>query len=353
MARLPVRACALAAAVGLAACADVSAPPAVTDDGLGVPLGYEGGTLDLTWIPGTRRVAFRAPGSGTTPCAVRTLHVDSGALAALDTDCVTLTAFAAGPLRGLAASAAGSVVAWQVGIAGSDPAGGAVRVAPAGPPAIEVRRASRLWPSVAVSPDGRWVAFAWSLLDSLVVRDLVTGAEAGIDFALPIAFSPDGRSLAYLIGPGSVRRRLVGSAAESVVQLGLNPGDGLGPMVWDSSGLWAVLDRLGGGIRLRNTTTGAEVVATPFDFGKQIRFPTWSADGRRLAFWEQYCEPADPGTPCTVEQATLIVFERDTGRRLVAARGRAVGGPIALSPGGSEVVYAFGGALYRDSVPDE
>jgi hypothetical protein len=340
----------LAAAGALGACAETTAPPADPDVVLGEPLGVLGTTLDLTWIPGTRLVAFRAAATDSTTCAVRTLDVDSGRVATLDADCASLNFSSAGPLRGLAASYDGSLVAWQIGVTGSGPLGAAVRAAAGGAPAAEYHRASRLWPAVAVSRDGHSVAFAWSLNDTLVVHDVVTGADARVAAARPIAFSPTGLELAYLVGLGSVRRRTIGDSTERAVSLALIPGDALGPMYWDVTGLWAMVDRLDRGVRLRNTDTGAEVLAVPFDFGRLLRFPAWSPDGRRFAFWSEYCEQAPLFAPCTVESTSLIVVDRDTGARTVAARATEPGGPIALSPDGTEVVYAVGGRYYRAAV---
>lgn len=334
----------------VAACGD---PPVAPVDGemLGVPLGYRGGAVDLAWVPGTRLVAFRAPATDSTACGVRTLDVDSGRVRSLDDDCAALTSFASTALRGLAVATGGATIAWQVGLSGIGPAGGAVRAAAPGTAAGEVRRGSRQWPAVALSPDGRSLAYAWSLADTLVVRDLATGSEVAMGFGRPIAFSPDGLQLAYLVSPGGVRRRVLGDTVEFVVSVALQPGDELGPVSWSAGGLWAVVDRLNAGVRLRNADTGLEVLASSFEPGWRVRFPVWSADGRRMAFWEEYCPTTSVGTPCITELATLMVLERDTGRRVAIARGPAAGGPVALSPDGTEVVYGFGGALYRGPVP--
>ena len=166
-----------------------------------------------------------------------------------------------------------------------------------------------------------------------------------------MAFSPDGSALAYQIGPGAVRRRDFSSVIEEVVSLSLNPGDALGAMFWDSTALWAVVDRLNGGVRARNTETGAEVVIAPFEFGKRVRLVTWAPGGRRLALWEEFCVAAPSGTPCQVETATLFLVDRDTGARTEVARGAAPGGPVAIAPDGTGIVYGFGGELYRASLP--
>ncbi|HWO90130.1 MAG TPA: hypothetical protein VNL98_13375 [Gemmatimonadales bacterium] len=322
------------------------------EPGLGIRLRAAPSVLDLTWVPGTQVLVFRTAVTASTSCSLRAFDLRDHSEITLDTSCTRTPFFAGGVLRGIAVSGDGGVLAYQLGVAAPEPFGSVARViSPWGGEPREVARASLLWAALAISADGRRLAYSRTFGDTVTVLDLQTADTITFQGGKPLAFSPDGSELLFQVGPPSVWRRVLATGAEQRLQLGLSVTDIPGPMVWDSRGLWLYVDRFDGGAVVRNLTAGTSVVVAEYEPLKRVREVTWLRDQRRVGFWEERCSSSGSAGSCEVTETRLIVADRDSGERTVVASTVGVGGPMAFAPDSRSVVYQLDGALYMSRVP--
>lgn len=322
------------------------------EPGLGTRLVVAPTVLDLTWVPGTQSLVFRTAVTTSVGCALRAFDLRDRTVSVLDSGCTRTPFFSGAVLRGVVVTPGGGVLAYQLGVATPEPFGSVARIiAPWGSEPREVARASLLWAALALSRDGRKLAFARTLDDTVTVLDLVTGDSVVFQGGKPLAFSPDGSELMFQVGQPSVWRRVLATGVEQRVPLELSITDLPGPMAWDSRGIWLFVDRFDGGAAVRNITLGTSAVIATFEPLKRVREVTWLADERRVGFWEERCSPSSPAGSCVVSEARLVVADRVTGERSVVAAAVGTGGPMAFSPDSRSVVYQFDGALYLSPVP--
>ncbi|MFG2138118.1 amidohydrolase family protein [Streptomyces sp. NPDC048650] len=143
----------------------------------------------------------------------------------------------------------------------------------------------------ALSPDGRTVAFA--ALNSLWTAS--TSGDAGprrivraaaTRYVLAPSWSRDGRSLVYADdrdGLFAVRRREIASGEETVLATGGRVQPALSP----DGGRLAALD-MSGNLVVRTLADGTEkVLAAPMGGGGLPGRPSWSPDGRHLAYCDR------------------------------------------------------------------
>ncbi|MEW1747778.1 amidohydrolase family protein [Streptomyces angustmyceticus] len=143
----------------------------------------------------------------------------------------------------------------------------------------------------ALSPDGRKVAFA--ALNSLWIAPTSGGGAArrivradATGYVLAPSWSRDGRALLYADdrdGLFAVRRRELASGEETVLAAGGRVQPALSP----DGGRLAALD-MSGNLVLRTLSDGTEkVLAAPMGAGGLPGRPSWSPDGRHLAFCDR------------------------------------------------------------------
>ncbi|MFH8568383.1 amidohydrolase family protein [Streptomyces sp. NPDC017993] len=143
----------------------------------------------------------------------------------------------------------------------------------------------------ALSPDGRTVAFA--ALNSLWVQSTSGGGAPrrivradATRYVLAPSWSRDGRSLLFADdrdGLFAVRRRDLASGEETVLATGGRVQPALSP----DGGRLAALD-MSGNLVVRNLAEGTEkVLATPLGGGGLPGRPSWSPDGRHLAYCDR------------------------------------------------------------------
>ncbi|GES29090.1 amidohydrolase family protein [Streptomyces angustmyceticus] len=143
----------------------------------------------------------------------------------------------------------------------------------------------------ALSPDGRTVVFA--ALNSLWIAPTSGGGAArrivradATRYVLAPSWSRDGRALLYADdrdGLFAVRRRDLASGAETVLATGGRVQPALSP----DGGRLAALD-MAGNLVVRTLSDGTEkVLAAPMGAGGLPGRPSWSPDGRRLAYCDR------------------------------------------------------------------
>ncbi|ARF58636.1 amidohydrolase family protein [Streptomyces gilvosporeus] len=143
----------------------------------------------------------------------------------------------------------------------------------------------------ALSPDGRTVAFAahnslWTAPTSGGGTPRRIVRAAATRYVLAPSWSRDGRALVYADdrdGLFAVRRREVASGEETVLATGGRVQPALSP----DGGRLAALD-MAGNLVVRTLTDGTEkVLAAPMGAGGLPGRPSWSPDGRYLAYCDR------------------------------------------------------------------
>ena len=211
--------------------------------------------------------------------------------------------------------------------------------------AVEFRNPARLagtWSSIAVSPDGRRIAYVGirdgaQRLYLRTLDQLVPTEVPGSDGAVNPFFSPDGNHVGYMIGSTAIRTASVnGTATLTVVDTAVGtPG-----ATWSPDG-FIYFDHLGIGPMLRvRARGGLPEHASVLDSARGELQHTWPdalPNGRGIIMVVNYGGPGRQG----IESDEIAVLDTESKRHRVL-----INGVFARYATSGHIIYVtFGGAL--------
>jgi serine/threonine-protein kinase len=197
-------------------------------------------------------------------------------------------------------------------------------------------------PTFAISPDGTRVVYRTDVAGPLYSRRLDEAnstAIAGTDGALSPVFSPDGRWLAFFVGPTLKKVSFSGGAAVTVATLPVTLGaQGYRGVAWADDGTIAFSSSTGAGLFGVSHRGGEPTPLTVIDRSADEwghRWPHFLPGGKAILY------TVKSATLQSFDDAQIVVRSLETGEQHIVAQGSSA----HYVPTG-HVVYARAGALY-------
>jgi serine/threonine-protein kinase len=197
-------------------------------------------------------------------------------------------------------------------------------------------------PTFAISPDGTHVVYRTAATGPLYSRRLDEAnstAIAGTDGGLNPVFSPDGRWLAFFVGPALKKVSFPGGAVVTVGTLPLNLGaQGYRGAAWADDGTIAFSSSTGAGLYRVSDRGGEPKPLTVIDRNANEwahRWPHFLPGGKAILY------TVKSATLQSFDDAQIVVRSLETGEQHTVAQGSSA----HYVPTG-HVVYARAGALY-------
>jgi serine/threonine-protein kinase len=197
-------------------------------------------------------------------------------------------------------------------------------------------------PAFAISPDGTRVVYrtgSGGPLYSRLLNEAESSAIAGTDGALNPVFSPDGRWLAFFVGPALKKVSFAGGAVVTVATLPRYiDAQGYRGAAWSDDGTIAFIASTGGSLFGVSDRGGEPKPLTTVDRNGgewSHRWPHFLPGGRAILF------TVKSKNLQSFDAAQIVVRSLDTGEQHPVAQG----GSAQYLPTG-HLVYARAGALY-------
>ena len=197
-------------------------------------------------------------------------------------------------------------------------------------------------PAFAISPDGTRLVYrtvGGGPLYSRLLNEAESSVIAGTDGALNPVFSPDGRWLAFFVGPALKKVSFAGGAVVNVATLPRNVGaQGYRGAAWSDDGTIAFTSSTGGSLFGVSDRGGEPKPLTVVDRNGNEwshRWPHFLPGGRAVLFTVKSTNLQ------SFDDAQIVVRSLDTGEQHPIAQG----GSAQYLPTG-HIVFARAGALY-------